>query len=240
MRHTAGSDGDKSSGEPASAVRFAGLVLNFDACLLARESGEPIPLTRGELAVLRRLVTRPGRVISRDALLDAFTERRFEPFDRSIDVLVGRLRKKIEPDPKQPRLIVTVPGEGYRFDGRIQSSGSGQELSVVVQAAQSIDGRPEGDPGSNPLAERAATSTATAGAEAPMLEPGETPPIAARPKRAARLPLAAGIVALLALIGGAGWWLVNANRPAALGSKAEPARLSIVVLPFANLSGDPA
>jgi TolB-like protein len=73
-----------------------------------------------------------------------------------------------------------------------------------------------------------------------MLEPGETPPIAARPKRAARLPLAAGIVALLALIGGAGWWLVNANRPAALGSKAEPARLSIVVLPFANLSGDPA
>jgi pimeloyl-ACP methyl ester carboxylesterase len=49
--------------------------------------------------------------------LDAFTNRRFEPFDRSVDVLVGKLRRKIETDPKQPCLIVTVPGEGYRFDG---------------------------------------------------------------------------------------------------------------------------
>jgi Transcriptional regulatory protein, C terminal len=61
-------------------------------------------------------VARPGRVISRDALLDAFAGRHFEPFDRSVDVLVVRLRHKIEADPKQPRLIVTVPGEGYRFD----------------------------------------------------------------------------------------------------------------------------
>ena len=62
------------------------------------------------------------------------------------------------------------------------------------------------------------------------------------PVRAARLPLAIGIAALLVLIGGAGWWFVNANRPAAVASKApaEAARLSIVVLPFANLSGDPA
>ena len=117
MRGIAGFDDAKPSRELASVVRFAGLVLNFDACLLARESGDPIPLTRGEFAVLRMFVTRPGRVISRDTLLDAFTDRRFEPFDRSIDVLVGRLRKKVEADPKQPRLIVTVAGEGYRFDG---------------------------------------------------------------------------------------------------------------------------
>ena len=55
-------------------------------------------------------------MISRDFLLDAFANRRFVPFDRSVDVLVGKLRQKIEPNPKQPRLIVTVPGEGYRFD----------------------------------------------------------------------------------------------------------------------------
>ena len=75
-----------------------------------------------------------------------------------------------------------------------------------------------------------------------MLEPREATPIAARPSGAARLPLAAGIAALLVLIGGAGWWFVNANRPAAVASRApaEAARLSIVVLPFANLSGDPA
>ena len=117
MRDAARSDGVKPSREAASLVRFAGLVLNLDACMLARESGEAIPLTHGEFAVLRMFVSRPGRVITRDTLLDAFTNRRFEPFDRSVDVLVGKLRRKIETDPKQPCLIVTVPGEGYRFDG---------------------------------------------------------------------------------------------------------------------------
>ena len=282
MRDTAGFDGVKPSPEPASVVRFAGLVLNFDACLLAREFGDPIPLTRGEFAVLRMFVTRPGRVISRDTLLDAFTDRRFEPFDRSIDVLVGRLRKKIEADPKQPRLIVTVPGEGYRFDGLTQSLSPEQKPSIAVQAPQDDDGRPDRDPGSDPpLAERPATFGATGGAKAPMPEEREATPIAARPsegarppaeaapggaeprhvtalaaeavwvegakfaapkKRSALLPLAIGIAALLVLIGGAGWWFVNANRPAAVASKApaEAARLSIVVLPFTNLSNDPA
>jgi class 3 adenylate cyclase len=107
----------KLSQEAASLVRFAGLVLDLDACTLARESGEAIALTRGEFAVLRMFVARPGRVISRDTLLDAFANRRFEPFDRSVDVLVGKLRRKIEVDPNRPRLVVTVPGEGYRFDG---------------------------------------------------------------------------------------------------------------------------
>jgi DNA-binding response OmpR family regulator len=102
-------------------VRFAGLVLRSDACMLARDSGEPVPLTRGEFALLKMFVSRPGRVISRDTLLDAFAARRFESFDRSVDVLIGKLRRKIEPYPKQPRLIITVPGEGYRFDGLTQS-----------------------------------------------------------------------------------------------------------------------
>ena len=117
MRDAQGFDAVNPAREAASGVRFAGFLLDLDACLLARESGEAIPLTRGEFAVLRMFVARPGRVLSRDALLDAFANRRFEPFDRSVDVLVGKLRRKIEPDPKQPRLIVTVPGEGYRFDG---------------------------------------------------------------------------------------------------------------------------
>jgi adenylate cyclase len=258
-------------------VRFAGLVLNFDACLLARESGDPIPLTRGEFAVLRMFATRPGRVISRDTLLDAFTDRRFEPFDRSIDVLVGRLRKKIEADPKQPRLIVTVPGEGYRFDGLTQSWSSEQKPSIAVQASQDDDRRPDRDPASDPpLAVRPAGA-----ANAPMPERREATSVAPRSSEEARpptegmpegadqrhvsapsaeavlvkgakfaapgkgsalLPLAIGIAALLVLISGVGWWLVNANRPAALTSKApaEAARLSIVVLPFTNLSNDPA
>jgi DNA-binding winged helix-turn-helix (wHTH) protein len=121
MRDAVGPGGFKPSREAASLVRFAGLVLNLDACILARDSGEAVPLTRGEFAVLRMLVSRPGRVISRDALLDAFANRRFEPFDPIVDVLVGKLRRKIERDPKQPHLIVTVPGEGYRFDGLIKT-----------------------------------------------------------------------------------------------------------------------
>jgi TolB-like protein len=117
MRDAPRFDGVKSSPGVTLPLRFAGLVLNLDASMLAHDSGDAIPLTRGEFALLRMFVTRPGRVVSRDTLLDAFTNRRFEPFDRSIDVLVGRLRRKIEADPKRPRVIVTVPGEGYRFDG---------------------------------------------------------------------------------------------------------------------------
>ena len=60
-----GFDGVKPSREAAKPLRFAGLVLDFDACMLARESGEAVPLTRGEFAVLRMFVSRPGRVISR-------------------------------------------------------------------------------------------------------------------------------------------------------------------------------
>jgi DNA-binding response OmpR family regulator len=65
--------------EAASIVRFAGYMLDLECCMLARESGEAVPLTRGEFAVLRMLVARPGRVISRNSLLDAFADRRFEP-----------------------------------------------------------------------------------------------------------------------------------------------------------------
>jgi DNA-binding response OmpR family regulator len=72
MGETPEFDGVKPLREAASLVRFAGLFLDLDACTLARDSGEAIPLTRGELAVLRMFVARPGRVISRDSLLDAF------------------------------------------------------------------------------------------------------------------------------------------------------------------------
>ena len=117
MRDAPRFDGAKPSPEVALPIRFAGFVLSLDGCTLAHESGEAIPITRGEFALLRMFVASPGRVISRDILLDAITDRRFEPFDRSIDVLVGRLRKKIEADPKQPRLIVTVPARATASTG---------------------------------------------------------------------------------------------------------------------------
>src|SRR5580700_7618632 len=103
MRDAAGFDGVSPLPEASPLVRFADLVLNLDASTLARDSGEAILLTRGEFALLRIFVGKPGRVLSRDTLLDAVTNRRFEPFDRSVDVLVAKLRRKIEPHPKHPR-----------------------------------------------------------------------------------------------------------------------------------------
>ena len=100
------------SGNATSPVRFAGLVFDLSACTLVRESGEAIPLTRGEFRLLRLFVSRPGRVLSRDAILEAIANRPLELFDRSVDALVGRLRRKIEPDPKTPRLIATVARRG--------------------------------------------------------------------------------------------------------------------------------
>jgi DNA-binding winged helix-turn-helix (wHTH) protein len=141
--------------EAPSLLRFAGFILDLGARTLVRETGEAVALTRGEFALLRVFVTRPGRVLSRDALLDALANRRFEPFDRSIDVMVGKLRRKIELDSKQPRLIVTVPGEGYRFDGLAKSPLSAQGLTMAVPLSRN-DALPREDALSDAPPERRA------------------------------------------------------------------------------------
>jgi DNA-binding winged helix-turn-helix (wHTH) protein len=134
-----GNETEGSGGASRSPSRFAGLVLDFAACTLTRDSGEPIPLTRGEFALLRLFVTRHGRALSRDAILNAIADRPLEPFDRSVDVLVSRLRRKVELDPKAPRLIVTVPGEGYRFDGK-------PSFAAAPQPPESSEAAPVGAP----------------------------------------------------------------------------------------------
>ena len=125
--------------EARGAFAFAGLVLDLDACTLNRESGEAVALTRGEFALLREFVRRPGRVLSRDFLLDAVVGRRNVPFDRSVDVMVGRLRKKVEPDPKQPSVIQTVPGEGYRFTAPLSPRKPVAETIAATTAASPGD-----------------------------------------------------------------------------------------------------
>jgi two-component system torCAD operon response regulator TorR len=74
-----------------------------------------VPLTRAEYELLSALVRHPHVVMTRDRLLSQVTHRQWDPSDRTIDVLVRRLRGKIEPDPKAPQYIVTVHGEGYLF-----------------------------------------------------------------------------------------------------------------------------
>jgi len=74
-----------------------------------------VPLSGGEFELLAALATHPGRVLSRDQLLDLARGREAQPFDRSIDVQVSRLRRKIEADPQDPKLIKTVRNGGYLF-----------------------------------------------------------------------------------------------------------------------------
>jgi DNA-binding response OmpR family regulator len=76
---------------------------------------EPLTLTKVEFDLLLALIAAPGRVRTREQLLLAAAERDFEAFDRSIDVHVSSLRKKLNDDPKTPRYIETIRGIGYRM-----------------------------------------------------------------------------------------------------------------------------
>ena len=197
----AGNAGKSPQREERGAFAFAGLVFDLAACTLKRESGEAIALTRGEFALLREFVRRPGRVLSRDFLLDAVVGRRNAPFDRSVDVMVARLRKKVEPDPKQPSVIQTVPGEGYRFSAPLYPCKSAAEAVAATTAAS------PGDMAVSP--------------------PAPIP----RTWRAPWPVLAAAVALCLVAAAAAIQW-----RP--IRGEAAP-RFSMVVLPFANLTGDP-
>ncbi|HMN38652.1 MAG TPA: response regulator transcription factor [Hyphomicrobium sp.] len=83
-------------------------------------SGEVCDLTTAEFNLLRILLERPGRVLSRDELMDQLKGHDWSPLDRSIDALVARLRKKIEPHSERPMLIKTVRGVGYAFGGTVR------------------------------------------------------------------------------------------------------------------------
>ncbi len=107
--------------EPGREVlRFAGWTLDMAARRLARDDGETVALSSGEFDLLAAFAAHPRRVLSRDQLLDLTRGRTAGPFDRSIDIQVSRLRRKIEPDPKNPTLIKTVRGGGYMFTPEVE------------------------------------------------------------------------------------------------------------------------
>lgn len=106
--------GGASESASVRAARFGPFVLNLDARTLARE-GADIPLTGGEYELLEIFVTHANRALSRDWLMDQLRGFERDPFDRSIDVRVNRLRKKIEVDPANPAYIRTQRGLGYLF-----------------------------------------------------------------------------------------------------------------------------
>lgn len=100
---------------PGGTLRFAGWALDVGRRRLFSPEGALVTLSTGEFDLLLAFAERPQRVLSRDQLLDIARGRGPVPFDRSVDVQVSRLRRKIEVDPKAPELIATVRGGGYVF-----------------------------------------------------------------------------------------------------------------------------
>jgi DNA-binding response OmpR family regulator len=76
--------------------------------------GKPVDLTATEFQLLRTLASHPGRIFTRTQLLDAIRGEAGEPFDRAIDAHIKNIRRKVEPDPRHPRYVLTVYGVGYK------------------------------------------------------------------------------------------------------------------------------
>ena len=106
----------RASVEPAGedVLRFGRLEIDLGA-RVARVGGQPCDLTSHQFDLLVVLAQSPGRVLSRDQIMDSLKGHPLEAFDRSIDVHISRIRAVIEDDPKAPRRVLTVRGAGYVF-----------------------------------------------------------------------------------------------------------------------------
>jgi two-component system phosphate regulon response regulator OmpR len=108
----------KSTPEAKAAREMAAIgacTLNLRSRELRDGKGREVPITAMEFALLKAFLDHPNQVLSRDQLLNLTRNREWEPFDRSIDIRIARLRRKIEENPDRPRSIKTVRGAGYMF-----------------------------------------------------------------------------------------------------------------------------
>ena len=107
--------GPKQPGTSEEIIHFDKWALDLASHMVIGPNGEDVTLTPAEFNLLTCFVRAPNRVLTRDHLLDAVSRYDDSPNDRMIDVLVSRLRKKIEDDPRKPAFIVTIRGCGYKF-----------------------------------------------------------------------------------------------------------------------------
>jgi len=107
--------GDGASAHANSKVRFGHMVLDLDAHRLIASDGTEMMLTATEFDLLEAFARHPNRVLSREQLLDLAHDPDSEVFDRSIDIRIARIRRKVEQDPANPQTIKTVRGAGYMF-----------------------------------------------------------------------------------------------------------------------------
>src|SRR5262249_44004453 len=116
--------GNETGPEPAIR-RIGKCTLDLSERMFRDDRGRHVRLTRAEVALLTILMDNASRVLSRAQLCHAVFGRGAQPYDRSIDMLVARLRGKIEQDSKAPPVIVTVPGLGYKFTAQLPSADHG-------------------------------------------------------------------------------------------------------------------
>jgi two-component system, OmpR family, response regulator len=101
-------------------VRFAGWRLDLAKRTLTSRRGKGVPLTTAEYQLLEAFVANPNQVLGRDRLLEVVAGRKWQPYDRTIDQHISRLRRKLERDPNQPELIKSIRGQGYLFAAQIE------------------------------------------------------------------------------------------------------------------------
>ena len=107
--------------EGIRAYRFDGWELNLNTRRLADAGGKPVALSNGEFSLLVVLLGSPQRILTRDQLLDLSRLHNDEVYNRSVDVQIMRLRRKIEKDPAEPRYIRTERGAGYLFGAPVET-----------------------------------------------------------------------------------------------------------------------
>jgi DNA-binding response OmpR family regulator len=120
LRRVTSRTADKASA-PRLKARFAGWNLDLSSRELFSPDGREVRLTTGEFDLLAAFVNNANQVLTRDRLLDLARNREAGPFDRTIDVQVGRLRRKLEDDPQRPSMIKTVRGTGYIFTPTVET-----------------------------------------------------------------------------------------------------------------------
>jgi len=101
--------------ETPERLKIGRCLLDLKSRQLFGADGAEVPITTMEFDLLKAFVDHPNQVLSRDRLLTLTRNREWEPFDRSIDIRITRVRRKIEADPDNPRTIRTVRGAGYMF-----------------------------------------------------------------------------------------------------------------------------
>ncbi|SLN48717.1 response regulator [Ruegeria meonggei] len=109
-----GTTATDNAGESRTA--FGSFTLDKDAAKLLAADGSEVPLTAMEYSLLKVFSENKGRVLNRDQLLEQAHDRSWDPFDRSIDIRISRLRRKLESNPEKPEIIRTVRGIGYVYD----------------------------------------------------------------------------------------------------------------------------